>query len=308
MIYRLSLLFGFLFITQNLFAQTFIQRFDGADTTIYSIIVTIHTDSTNIWQIGKPQKTIFDSAYSLPNVIVTDTVGYIPVNDTSSFTISIHSSAYWSPFVYAYQWVQKLDLLKGHQDGIIEVSVDSGATWHNVFNNPSVSDFYGFNLANVDTLISGLDTTYAFSGTDTSWKNIWLCFPGYYYTLTDSMLLRFTVFTDSVDSNKEGWMIDNFYSSPSFQHTAVKVLKETDSIIVYPKPTTGTVYIGALRTQKLKTIEKMQLINSAGQIVHQYGQSLVHTSIDISDFPDGIYYLKIQTNVRTSTYQLLLQR
>ncbi|MDA3953800.1 MAG: transposase [Bacteroidales bacterium] len=34
-----------------------------------------------IWQIGTPNKTFFDSAYSSPNAIITDTVNYYPINN-----------------------------------------------------------------------------------------------------------------------------------------------------------------------------------------------------------------------------------
>ncbi len=99
------------FFSPRLSAQTFYQYFDGADTLTTSVIVNIVSDSSNVWQIGRPQKTIFDSAATLPNAIVTDTIGFIPLNNTSSFIISVHPYTL-GPFVSAYQWKQKLDLLK----------------------------------------------------------------------------------------------------------------------------------------------------------------------------------------------------
>lgn len=62
-------------ITDTLFSQEFKQYFDGADTicnTMYSdasICISLVDDSTNIWQIGVPQKLHFDSAATLPNAL-----------------------------------------------------------------------------------------------------------------------------------------------------------------------------------------------------------------------------------------------
>jgi hypothetical protein len=49
--------------------------------------ITIDTISNpnNIWQIGVPNKPLFNTAYSVPNVIVTDTINTVPANDTSTF-------------------------------------------------------------------------------------------------------------------------------------------------------------------------------------------------------------------------------
>src|SRR6266478_1466792 len=45
------------------------------------------TLSGNIWQIGRPQKVFFDSAFTRPNAIVTDTINYYPKNNVSEFIL-----------------------------------------------------------------------------------------------------------------------------------------------------------------------------------------------------------------------------
>jgi len=71
-------------------AQSYYQNFDGADTSKYtSIKILFAKESNNIWQIGKPHKHYFDSAYSKPNVLVTDTSKAYPVNDTSVFSFKL---------------------------------------------------------------------------------------------------------------------------------------------------------------------------------------------------------------------------
>ena len=166
--YLLTLIFPLVSFCQ----YEFYQYFDGADTNEFSsILIDIDTASSNIWQIGAPQKSIFDSAATTPNVIITDTINYYPSNNTSSFQYTIIPWTTWG--ILAIQWKQKLDMDFGKDGGIIEFSVDGGNTWQSAFDNPYVYNFYGFDTNNVDTLQTGED---AFTGVDSTWKDIWLCY------------------------------------------------------------------------------------------------------------------------------------
>jgi len=300
---KLFILFVCLVASCTLHAQFYRQYFDGADTTSASAKVKIQPLTDNIWQVGKPQKVFFNSAATLPNAIITDTIHNYPAANTSSFVISVRPYVA-GPFINAYQWVEKLDMTKKHSGGIIEFSVDSGATWVNVFNNPSIYSFYGFDSSSKDTLLTG---EYALSGTDTSWRDIWLCFPPYFAVTTDSLLLRFTFKSDSADTgfHHEGWMIDNFIIHPTFVHTASKILKETDQLNIYPNYTTGILQIGTKRAKKLTGIQKMEMLNSDGKLLRQWGESDFNTQIDISDLPAGNYLLNIKTNLGTEIFKVV---
>ena len=74
---------------------------DFENTTSYynCLIQRDSTDTLNMWQIGKPHKTVFDSAYSPVNVIVTDTANTYKPNDTSVFMFAVipgESSRFWN--------------------------------------------------------------------------------------------------------------------------------------------------------------------------------------------------------------------
>ena len=80
------------FFVYSTTAQVYTQYFDGADTIFdNSVNVELDTSNSNIWQIGASQKIIFDSAATVPNAIVTDTINSYPVNNVSRFTIKIHN-------------------------------------------------------------------------------------------------------------------------------------------------------------------------------------------------------------------------
>lgn len=301
---KLLLSFSLILISCLSFSQTISQYFDDSLAN-NSLIVKRDTASGNIWQVGKPQKMIFDSAATLPNVIITDTLNYIPSNNTSRFTFSIDPS--WGNYgILAIRWKQKLDYEKKHSGGIVEYSSDTGKSWHNVFNSPYVYNYYGFDTLNKDTLITG---DYAFSGTDSVWRDIWLCFDKSFIAFSGKTLtFRFTSVSDTSNTSKEGWMIDNMSVHTTWHHTVVKGPGDGDYLHVYPTKTNGIVHIEAQKLQQYHIIKSMQLINADGKVVQTYGTSPTKFYIDISQFPDGVYYLKVNTNFKSQTFPVILIR
>lgn len=281
------------------------QYFDGADTLAnYSFRIHIDTTGGNVWQIGRPQKTIFDSAATNPNALITDTINAYPANDTSSFTFGIKDWNSWG--ILAIRWKQKLDFDKKHDGGIIEYSLDTGTTWHNVFNNPFLYSFYGFSLANKDTLETG---EYALSGTDPAWKDIWLCFnQSSIHAATDSFLVRFTLKSDTGESMKEGWMIDNMKIHKTITHTVAKDPFNNTEIRVFPNLTTGIVNIEAPKAQKFHIAERIAVMNTNGQLMKEYKNVPTKYYVDIGDLPNGLYYFKVKTNLYSGTYPVMLTR
>ncbi len=310
MIKNLFFLVGCVLLSHQTQAQNRVQYFDGNDTvynpSLYysSLFVKIDTASAHTWQVGKPQKTKFTSAATYPNVIVTDTVNPYRVNDSSYFTILMQQPL-WSSGIMAVRWTQRLDLDKKHDGGIVEFSLDTGKTWQNVFNNPYVYNFYGFDSSNKDTLTSG---EFAFSGTDTAWKDIWLCFHFSYLASTDSIMFRFTLKSDSVDSMKDGWMMDNFRMHYTIAHTIAKDPAHNKSINVFPTATSGIVNIEAPTVQQYHIIETLYVINSVGKVVKEYRLCPPKFWVDISDQPPGTYFVKVKTNLYSGTYPITLHR
>lgn len=301
---RIILFIVLLCLSTGTRAQILTQEFDGGPPVGPYDTIYVITDSTNIWQIGPPQKAMFDSAFTAPNVIVTDTLNYYPIGANASFYVSI-LDPFWNHGIAAIRWMQKLDIDTAHDGGIIEYSLDSGNTWLSVFNNPYVYNFYGYDTANIDSLETG---EFAFSGTDSTWRDIWLCFDWSYLLNYDSVVFRYRFVSDSVDNQKEGWMIDNMRIHMTWVHTVAKSPEQAYKMKVYPTTTTGRVQIEGEKINEYYVIENMQLISADGKVVKQYGLAPVKFYIDIHDQPDGMYYLKIQTNKRTETFPILLKR
>jgi len=279
------------------------QYFDGADTsTVNSILFDIDTSANNIWQIGPPQKIIFESASTFPNVLITDTINSYPPSDTSEFYFTIDPDLFGFG-IFALQWNQKLDFESGSDGGLIEYTTDGGNTWNNAFDNPYVYNFYGYDNENVDTLSDG---TLVFSGTDQEWKNIWLCFDVSWLSSSDSLVFKFSSISDSIDTNQEGWMLDNFMAEITFIHTISEAPQEK-YLKVFPNPSSDRIFIQARKQKGYHIIEKMTLTNASGKTLKHYGLTPTKFHIDIGDLPSGIYYLHVQTNIQSETVTILKQ-
>lgn len=287
-------------------AQGYRQYFDGADTICSpnihpsAICISIDDDSTNIWQVGIPQKIFFNSAATFPNAILTDTINSYPPNNTSSFQFTIHP---WiNRGILAIQWKQKLDMDEGLDGGKIEFSVDAGTTWQNAFNNPHVYNFYGYQSANQDTLSNG---DFVFSGTDSLWRDIWLCYDMTWLSMNDSITVRFTFMSDSIDNGKDGWMIDNMLIHLTIIHTVSEV-KPEKYLNVYPNPALDIIHIETQKIQDFHIIEEMVLMNSAGQIVDDWKNIPTKFFINAQKYSNGLYYLKVKTNIKSETVPIMI--
>lgn len=287
------------------------QYFDGADTayndgTNYKPAVKVSIDSTveNVWQIGIPQKAIFNSAASVPNVLVTDTANPYPVNNTSSFRFNVYSFGFQG--IKAIQWEQKLDFDMDQDGGKIEYSLDNGQTWENVFDNPNTYNFYGFDTLNTTILPNG---DAAFSGTDTTWRDVWLCFDNSWLYMQDPILLKFTMVSDSIDSQKEGWMIDNLIVHNTELHTGIKGGRAKSTYFnVYPNPAKDRVMIEVKEVQDFHIIESLVLVNMQGKILKEWKNVPTHYFIDTKNYPEGVYILKIKTNKHEGQLPIIIKR
>lgn len=177
--------------------------------------ISLDTIQNNIWQIGEPQKNIFNAAYSPSRAILTDTIQSYSNNNHSYFQVMVTQQNLPFPIFplsIFLEFKHKINSDSLKDGGYITVSYNKGATWENVINsNPP---FFGFYMnTNIysqnDSLING---QVGFSGTDTTWKTTNIGWPlmGVKSSAQyDTILFRFNFISDSIQTNKDGWMIDD---------------------------------------------------------------------------------------------------
>lgn len=254
-----------------------------------------NNNPNNIWQIGVPQKTYFDSAYSVTNAIVTDTVNSYPINDSSSFIVGV--DLYGSQPVLSFK--HKFDTDTLHDGGYLEVSFDNGNSWTNL-NNQVQGEYvqsapYGMfvnDLYNVtDTLANGRS---GLSGKSNGWITSEIYFECWAVKVDYMVLFRFTFFSDSTDSNHEGWMIDNihFYNDGGCGN-----ISEFDSFKIsmelFPNPFTETT--------EVLIKDGIQIQNGTFLLFDQSGRKVITKSrlygsnfiINREDLLNGVYFYRL---------------
>ena len=253
-------------------SQNFILNFE--DTTVINQVFYTDTflDPQHIWQIGIPNKPLFDSAYSQPNAIVTLLDSALPPNVNASFIIGIPDSIYQLYQFNAYigsalTFVHKFDFDSTRGGGYVEYSVDSGSHWHPVLMNgarylsyyPYTSIYCITGNFGIPQMVDGqyiyapswwsyipMDTTPLgipyFTGTDSNWIHDTIVMPSPLGEKTYQnipFLFKFTAFTDSNSLPREGWMIDNI-GFQGYVFSCPGGINEINSshIKVYPDPVT----------------------------------------------------------------------
>lgn len=272
--------------------------------------LTIDTSATNVWQIGIPQNTILDSAYSPNMSIMTDTLSTYGMGVDSYFQLDIgyfnHEGFDWNIFLdFKHRW--HTDTLK--DGGFITVSYDNGLNWINVIDEPDgffwwdlnpFTEFEGFNTGlnlytESDTLFNGEN---GFSGTSTEWVN-----SGFGWTFLpigpksgggiDTLKIRFNFISDSMDTGKDGWIIDDirFFSVDIPGSVFENIVPQFN---LFPNPASTNLTISPDSYQTNLTVS---LYNSQGQLcLIEKGISGDQFQIDCSSVEKGFYFLNLQSD------------
>lgn len=289
-------------ISTSIFAQwNVIAELDTA--TFESIYPYIEIDSSaqNIWQIGEPQKVFFDSAYASQNAIVTDTINDYPVNNYSYFDLKIGYFNYGTfyPYDIFIEIKHKYDTDSLMDGGYITISYDSGQTWINIIDDNSfmywcqTPTWQNGNLySTTDSLANG---KVGFSGNSGDWVSTWFAWhdcpvKSNSWFPSDTMIVRFNFFSDSINTNKEGWMIDDIRLYAVDLGGSTRELGNS-TFKLYPNP-----------IQKTATIEfeayynniDLEVYNIQGQLLMQQSYSNSQSiNFDSRELLQGIYFLNI---------------
>jgi hypothetical protein len=273
------LLTAFIFLIQLIVKS---QVLDTITFEKHRELIKIDTSQkNNVWQIGRPQKNFFDSAYSKPYAIITDSISSYPVNNISSFTVIMPgpSNAGWSecvpPYIYFFQ---KFDMDSLQDSGHIDISTDRGITWKNI--EKYCGKYYPVNI----------------TGRSNNWvqttMNCNINFP-----ICDTALMRFTFYSGSISLGKEGWMIDNIYIGYSICEGINEHDVNPSQINIYPNPSSQQVTLSYELPQQ-ENSATLQLYNTMGQLVKTIAVNGYKGEMgdNVSALPNGIYYYTLVVN------------
>lgn len=292
------LFFFSLCLTNSSKCQLFYSYIDFESPT--DIVVIDTTQTENIWQIGIPSKTIFNSGYNSTNAIVTDTIFNYPINNTSIFEIKIVPDTtvpfygYWGVGILNFWHKYDMDL---HKDGgFVEIKYDNDTNWTNVIFDsiPEIGINYSYFYNIYDTISGNIP---AFTGTSNTWifsQFEWYWCMGVKELDHDSIIIRFVFKSDSTNTNQEGWLIDDISMQIQICTGGLSEIDNNQVIsFVSPNPVTDISYLQIDSQDKSKEIF---IYNSLGILKKRFKSFNKKTAILKSDFDDGIYFYNIYSN------------
>ena len=259
----------------------------------YFVIDTI-SNPNNIWQIGKPAKTTFDSAFTYPNALVTDLTKPYPVNDTSSFLFYHYAdNGFTFPHTAGIAGRYKCDSDSMNDYGLFEFSPDNGKTWLNLNQDSSI------------WWIDGRDEIKAnFSGRTSDWVKFdaSLGHYGIKYNIQqgDTVIFKISFISDSIFDNRDGWMLDHIYlfdlAEGIFENENLD-----GEISIFPNPANSSVTF-ELDVDHVGNLN-IEVYNRSAQLCHSF-KSDGNRSIefDVSSLPRGLYFVKIRNEENGKLY------
>lgn len=267
--------------------------------------IIIDTTGNNIWEIGTPDKIFFDNAHSGVKAILTDSVNSYPKNDTSSFIYVIRNPYTQTCFTSMEFW-HKYDTDTLTDIGIIESSYDGGNSWVIVNDTSEVSpwgsnfwwdmDYHetSGNFTFHELNISGKSDGWILSRFNWQWwipvKSDTIIVP------PDSLMIRFTFISDSIETNKEGWMIDDILTASAEWQLCSGIESQSveENTSIYPNPFSLQT---TLKTNFPLKNSKIIIYNSFGQVVN-LTKVISEQKVIIyrNSVPPGLYFLVLTEN------------
>ncbi len=262
----------------------------------------------NTWQIGPPQKDFFNTAYSVPNAIVTDTLGFYPSVNHSWFDLYIGqfnmggSYALYYPYNIFIDFRHKFDTDTLRDGGYLQVSWDKGLNWMNIISDTvytwGVSPYWGWENINLyttsDTLYNG---EYGFSGHSNGWIHTsfaWHVIPVDHMLEfpPDTMIVRFNFISDADHHDKEGWMIDHIrLFAIDLGSGIVEPSSFAEKVRIAPNPMKN---LAVVSFDKPYARIDFELYNNLGHLVNKtFSMNSKSFQIHRNNMPAGLYLCKI---------------
>jgi len=277
--------------------------FESPDTLVHFI----ENWPANCFQEGVPEKVFFDSAYSAPMALVTGVSGTYPVNSLSAFTVKIYDPA-WGyggiDYGVTVSYWHKYDTDTLHDGGYIQYSKDGGASWTNISDPPGYFAQFFYDPENfANPVITGGMAAYTGksrmnNSSAYGWRNdsFRICFLG-----PQVAYVRFVFLSDSIASNREGWLIDN-----------IRVLQEIcegvaenqhgNLLTVYPNPAGDFLTV---QHSNAGNICSLSISDVMGRIWFR-AEVFKGNTIDVRSLPDGMYLLQAKMGDTCYTRKIMV--
>ena len=287
--------------------------------SVGSTTLELDTTGCQLWQIGQSDKLFFYDAGLQPcRGILTDTLLPYPMGANEAFILKLSHLGFNTIIGFNHRyWTQP-----GHDGGVVEFSLDSGATWLNVkgrCNADSTGEWFGILTdrfyAATDTLLNS-DT--AFSGISAGWVNSRVQFfqglpvkPGgaedfdCLFNSYSPLWLRFRFVSDTAPDSLGGWLIGDITIEYDYFGSSVAGLPaQAGGLAVSPNPSaTGIFRLPAWPASGTEPM--LAVYDATGRAIRP--RAPYPTAIDLSAQPPGVYFYEVLSGGRAFRGKLLRQ-
>jgi hypothetical protein len=263
--------------------------FSFEDTSEYKYI---KIDSTGVWKIVQPLKEILFIPENAPSygryAIITEP-------DSASYDTNVFSSFQFKLIItsgvdfYAIGFDHKFDFERNQDGGVLETSYDLGQTWTNLLYDTNIFNHidYVSNFYSEEDLIAAYNNQPGFTGTKADMTRIDIYFDFNDELKGDTLLIRFLVISDSIDSGNEGWMLDEIGFGGGFVPIETFI---GSKINVFPNPVLDNLNIDSPEIQ----IDRVEILDLLGNILVS---SKYQRSIPVGNLSRGVYILILNNNI-----------
>lgn len=275
-------------------------RFNFEDSTELPFV---KINDAKVWKIMKPQKHILFLPSNQPGLgqkaMVSDTNLYYGSNLKASFQFKVFldgSDGYQLVFRHKFDFEQHMD------GGIIETSYNNGEQWFNIIDDPIINEnlVYSTGMYTRDDIIHSASDKPGFTGKQQALSDVVYSFKFKHWTGYDTLLIRFTLYSDSINGNNEGWMLDDFEFGGWLEDgggVGIQDDLKMDAIKLYPNPASNTIYIN---TGGFKHTD-VTIIDLNGRVVKSKNLSQGENKLNLIGITAGIYMVKITDIVSGQT-------
>ncbi|MBN2729076.1 MAG: T9SS type A sorting domain-containing protein [Bacteroidales bacterium] len=284
----------FVFVQFELIAQfsTGYYLIDFESSTPYSNVV-IEADTVsnqnNVWQIGRPSKSVLNTTISGNKVLITDTMNPYSSANVSYFYIKVfnQNASYGSWFFITYNYQSSCN----GDTAYLEYSPDNGVNWYNL-NDTNYSSCYPQQFP----WGPGNDWCSLTGNAPWSERTIFIYndigFPCQNELLSsiDTLLFRFSFYSDSDSTNNtNGVAIDDF---EIFIGSASYISEQKPrKRLFYPSPNQGIVNI-----RSAEDFAQISVFNEMGEKINCFTNFHSSESINLTHLQNGVYIIVAEFN------------
>jgi hypothetical protein len=279
--------------------------FDMNDSTDREYFIIDTTQANNIWQYAKVNKPGFAQLNSI--ALTTDSIADYPINDTSSFIFKIQFVSFPSQM---YSQLNSLGITLHHKFETDSAKDGLQLEFYNAFSHKW--ELASQISSSVFWLMKNSDSTYNWdddllTGTALQFHNSRLAYGELGVKASiDSLLLRFTFYSDSIDNHKAGWLIDSIMiEANSFRigggFNECK-LAQNDYLAYYDG---NSIIINSLLAENRKS--DFSLFDMMGKelLIDEIHFGL--NSISVDNLPTGYYIVKVKNQAGVFTKKILIE-